>query len=467
MRYIFGPWLPDLPPHGHDGLVLAENCYPSPAGYRPVKGFAPLAPALAGFMGGAAYVSSDGTTSLIAGTATDLWLYSGAWASVLGSLAASEPWRFTQFADTIVCVAGGAPVAYDLTTQSAVELGGSPPNAGLCATVREFVVLAGDADAQQSVSWSDQGLPDEWTAGQAGSQPLYAGGEITGLAGGEYGVILQRHSVKRMSYTGDPALPFQFDEIGSNIGCIAKGSVAQHGRLIFFLSERGFAFTEGTDVTFIGNEKVDRTFFAMHPRADLDRLCAAVDPRNSLVIWAMPGNPGRLWIYNWVLDRFSTATLDIGGLFSGFTANVSIDALDGLFPDGIDSVAGSLDDAAFQGGSPLLIVVAGDGTPGVLTGANLVQSFRMPFVEPVPGRHARIWNARPIGDAIDATMLTLDARVRIGDGPAKIARTEIRRSGDLPIRADGRFVQAELVIADPACSFTQGIEFDAAAGGRR
>jgi hypothetical protein len=43
-------------------------------------------------------------------------------------------------------------------------------------------------------------------------------------------------------------------------GASSAGSIAQAGRLVFFLSDRGFMLTDGNDVKPIGAERIDRTF---------------------------------------------------------------------------------------------------------------------------------------------------------------------------------------------------------------
>lgn len=463
---IYGQWSPDLPPHLTDTLTIARNVYFAPNGYRPMRGFQAIAPALSGWKGGTAFIGSDKTASLLSGTATDLYRYSGgAWSSVLGSLTADR-WRFSQFGDAAICVNGSAPVRYDLVLGTAATLGGSPPACDLVATVRDFVVVAGDPSDVLMVTWSGFNDEGEWTPAtkQSGFQPMLEGGEVMGLAGGEYGLIIQRNRIVKMTYTADETV-FQFDTIEPNIGCISKGSVVQAGRLTFFLSERGFMVCDGTQAKPIGNERVDRTFFGTYARADLVNLYAAIDPRNFLVIWAMPGNPGRLWIYNWALDRWTDADYSNTGIFSGFTANVSIDALDALYPGGIDTIPYSIDAAIFAGGDPLLFLTDNTGAVGTLTGDILSAKLQTAFFEPQPGRRARGWMARPIGDALAGT-LTIDARARLGDDVANVASSEMAACGDVPIRANGRYWQSTW---EPSgdWAFVQGVEFDHAPGERR
>ena len=458
----FGPLLPDLPPAGQ--LVGAENVFATPNGYGPVGAVQTFAPPLTGWSGGGAFVGSDGVSSLLSGTSTNLYRFSsGAWTSVLATSAAR--WRFAQFGDNVIAVNGGAPVTYDLTTGTAAVLGGSPPASDMVVTIRDFVVVAGNPAAILTVTWSGNNDSTEWTPGtdESDSQQMLDGGEVMGLAGGEYGVVLQRNAIKRMTYEGPP-IGFRFDEISSNVGCMAKGSVVQAGRLVFFLSERGFMLCDGNEARPIGSEKIDRTFFDRYAREDITTgIYAAVDPRRYTVMWAMPGVPGMIWAYNWILDRWTTISADLTGVFSGFTANVSIEGVDILYPGGIDTVPGSLDDPQFSGGNPLLLVVDAVGAIGTLSGDNMAARFSVADMELAQGR-SRVRMIRPVTDAT-AVSCTMDTRARAGDLSEVRTSGSMRASGDVPIRANGRTFKLGLEIpAGQIWSYVQGsvVEFEAA-----
>lgn len=462
----FGEYKPDEAPHLTDGLGIADGVYAAANGYKPVGQFAEIADALSGsFKGAAAYISSGGTSRFLAGNATNLYyLSSGVWTSAIGSRTVSDRWRFTQFGDTAICCDGAAPVAFNLVAGTAAALGGSPPTADLCATVRDFVVLGRTASNNQQVSWSDQGSATTWASGQAGSQPLYSGGKVMGLAGGEYGLILQRYAVRRMSYTGDSADPWQFDEISSNYGCLAEGSVIQAGRMVFFYSDRGFVMSDGNDVKPIGVERVNKTFRDTYSDAEIRAMWSAHDPVRTLAIWVMPF---KLWIYNWTLDRWAVASMDVTAAFTSFSQAVSIDELDAIYGD-LDSIGLSLDDPRFAGGEPRLTVVNLAGEFGVLSGDPLAATFELPFVEYAKDRVARIRRVRPIGDfPRTGITLTSTARKRI-DGTSTIDFfTTMNTEGDMPTRIAGKDVKLKFEIeAGASWEYAQGLEIEYAFGGR-
>lgn len=461
-RLAYGPYEPDKP----EAVFQAKNVWPIPDGYRPVLSHSPITPQLAGFLGGAAFVASDGTASLLGGTGGALYRFaSGAWNNLTSTTASF--WRFDQFGDRVIAVNGGAPIAYDLVGGTAGALAGSPPVSSMVATVRQQVFLAGDPGQNNVVFISGYNDSEEWTPGtnQSLSVPFPNGGKINGLAGGETGLILQERSIKRATYTGDVTV-WQFDEISRDIGCMAQGSVAQAGYLVFFLSEQGFKVTDRNTVTPIGSEKIDRTFFSTYSRSDIvNKIQAAVDPRSTTVIWSMPGNPGMLWCYNWTLDRWTTIETPVLGVFSGFTANVTLEGVDVLYPGGIDSVPYSLDDPIFAGGNPLFMVANWEGLVGPLAGPTLEASFGIRPIELVEGARARIRGARAVSDAVVGTV-NVDARARAGDPAGVVTSGAIRNNGRVPLRANGRHVGFEHVIpAGAVWSYARGLDVEFQAAG--
>ncbi|MFD1104581.1 hypothetical protein [Sphingobium olei] len=462
-RLDFSEFLPDRPL----SLAWAKNVYPMAEGYRPVRAFQNITPALAGILGGAAFVGSDGTSALLAGTATDLYRYSGsAWTSLLGSLTATI-WRFDQFNDAVIGVNGGAPVKFDLIGGTASPLGGTPPVSDLVATVRQQVFLAGDPTQKNVVYISGFEDPEQWTPGtnQSLSVAFPNGGEIMGLAGGETGIIIQKRSVRRATYTGDVTV-WQFDEISREIGCMAKGSVASAGQSVFFLSEQGFMACDRNSVIPIGREKVDRTFFNLYSRDDIQNIRAAIDPRSTTVCWSMPGTPGRIWCYDWTLSKWTVIEQDLSLVFSGFTANISIDALDAIYPGGIDTIPYSLDAAIFAGGNPLFLVATDLGVVGALTGDPMAVQFTINPIEVEPGRRVRIRGARVVSDAVQG-VVAVDVRARAGDSPKVRNSGAIRDNGRVPLRGNGRHVGVEVDIPSHSWTYALGVDLEYEMEGER
>ncbi len=463
------PFLPDQSVNS-GALSEATNVYPRVDGYGPVRGLVSQSEALpAAFKGGASFIATDGTSYLLAGHAEGLSKYGGGtWADLVTGMTISGQWRFTQFGNYAIGVNGVETKVVDLNAGTASALTGAP--AGVAITVvGDYVVIGQDSGDLLGIYTSAFNDHTGWTPGVDGAtiQPMLTGGEVMGLAGGEYGVILQRQRLVRMTRTGDADAPFQFDEITPNVGCASKASVVAVGRTVFFLSDRGFmALEDGQAIKPIGSEKVDRTFQSLVPRDDYELLFSAVDPENKLVIWCVPGVPGRLWIYNFELDRWSMAILSIDGVFSGFTSSVTLEELAVTYTD-LDAMTISLDDPRFSGGNPRLYGVDG-AELCTFSGDTLEAVLAFSFQELAKGQIARLRSIRPVGDALTGQSITVDCRSRIGDPENKIAASDLRASGIMPIRCAGRYMKPRHVsAAGSAWTFMQGLEFDFEAAGDR
>jgi hypothetical protein len=224
---------------------------------------------------------------------------------------------------------------------------------------------------------------------------------------------------------------------------------------------------DGETVTPIGDEKVNRWFFSRHSREDIANIWAAVSPRRSEVYWAMPGTPGRVVVYNWVLQRWSTIETDVTGLLTGRTSNVSIDSLDAIYPSGLDSIPISLDDPSLAGGNPLLLVVDGSNQLGSLSGTPMQASGTQKNIELTPGRRSRLRSARMVTDATNASVL-VNAKLNAGDGESLVSTGSMRSNGKMPLRANGRYFDNQWSIpAGTRWSYVQGCEYEFEAGDMR
>ena len=77
-------------------------------------------------------------------------------------------------------------------------------------------------------------------------------------------------------------------------------------------------------------------------------------------------------------------------------------------------------------------------------------------------------NARIGTDATAGVTLNLDCRDRLGDAETRVTTTDIRANGDMPIRARGRYMQPELLIAaGTTWTFAESIDLEGSPGGRQ
>lgn len=460
-------YLPDQTPNSGTMEAL-KNAYPIVRGVAPVRAFQSVSEAIQGdFLGGAAVIANDGTSYLLVGTSTHLLRYAnGGWTVLLNGLTITDQWRFIGFGNFVVAVNGSTTYEVDLVAGTASAISGAPAGKSV-AVVGNYVVIGQDTANLINVFTSEINDHTEWDPNNgATEQPQLAGGEVMGLGGGEFGVILQRRRVVRQSVTGDSVVPFEYDAISENVGCASKGSVAQWGRSVFFISDQGFmSIEDGQAIVPIGTEKVDRTFQELVPADDYERIFSAVDPVRKLVIWCAPGSPGRLFIYNYELQKWGIAELNIEGLFSAFTSSQTLEGLSVDNPD-LDAMTVSLDDPSWSGGNPQLYVVQ-NGQIGTLTGDTLEMVLELGFMELTPGRRSRLRSIRPVADST-ATQITVEVSDRQGDAGTAKQGGSLRASGRIPFRASGRYHR--VIWTEPAgtnWTYAHAFEAEYDVGGER
>jgi hypothetical protein len=464
----FGSWTPDLPEFGHDGLVKARNAYSGVLGYEPIKALSVVTAALPyAWKGGGAFQGADGTTALLAGTNNGLYRLTATTQTSIASGSYTANWFFCQFGNLVLCFNGATPLKYTLTSGVGTSLGGSPPTCAFGAIVRDFVFVGGNTTNQNRVYWSAIDNAEGWTIGtnQSDVQDLPDGGPLTGLAGGEFGLAFQDEAIHIFEYVGAPTI-FTRRKVANNVGALCHGGIGQHDRKYFFYSRRGFyKFIDG-EVVPIGRNKVDRTFRTTYSVDEIkNNLRCTIDPERSLVIWSMFD---RLWVYNFDNDMWSDILVTgIVGITTGRTASLTLEDIAVTYPS-IENVTPAFDDPYWSGGNPMLLIANSDGKLYSFgSSSNLEAQFRLPQMEPNSGRTSHVRNSRIIGNMTSAQM-SIDARMRMGDSPTNTVSNDFRGNGEVPIRASGRYIQPEVILASGTVwSSVQGLELEAAAGGRQ
>jgi hypothetical protein len=339
-RITFKEWLPDQPSI-LDSVSEANNVTPLAIGYGPFKSAVNYSSAATENLNNcfAAKVNADvsifagGATKLFKVSATDLTMED---ASKAGGYTGVNRWQFAQFGNYALASNGSEKIQYfDLNVSTDfADLAAAAPVAKYITVVRDFVVGAniGNSTNPSRVQWSDINDPTDWTAGgasQSDYQELPDGGDITGITGGEFGIVFLEKAIVRMSYIGSP-LFFQFDTISRNVGCVEGGSITQYGGITYFLSDDGFYSCNGQQITGIGSEKVDRYFFNNANIGDIDSISAAVDPERNLVIWNYTTVSGgrSLLIYNFETQKWCEADTDVDYLSTLATTGTTLDGLD-------------------------------------------------------------------------------------------------------------------------------------------
>jgi len=467
--FDFGEYQPDQPALTEGVVSVAENVLPGVNGYQAMPSFAALANGTlpARPEGAIALRASDKVSRVFAGTETNIYkLGASGWTSFGGGFySRANAWAFVQYSDRLIATNGVDPVQkLDLLTDSAFSpLAGNPPTLAYAAVVRGFV-FGGVADGQaQTVAWSGNQNSELWTpgVGESDYQPLPDGGDITGVTGGEFGLIFQRDCVRRADYVGGKVI-FEIDVISPSIGCVAPRSIVQLGQVSYFLSNQGFMRTNGAEVTPIGDQRIDKAFKTLSDAGQLRRMSAVADPVNKVIIWTVPDAEPDLWFcYSWAINRWSVVRQPARLLISGLTRTATLEELDSLAPPDLDDAGITVDDPRFIGGVPLLYCFDNLNRLGVFSGPNMAAKIAVPLLQASVERSILVQRVRPLSDAVSGLTLRMDGRMRLGNAAAVVARSELTRAGDMPVLCHGRFMGAEIqAVAGASWSFLRGLQIE-------
>ena len=348
-RITFTEWTPDLPSVA-ENLSVALNVVPTAIGYAPfptavdysASASEDLNSVTAGRFGTTTTVFAGGSTKLFRFDSVDLSMDN---VSKSGDYTGVSGWNFVQFGNTIIA-ANNVDKLQGFTLGSSTtfdDLDAAAPIAKYVTVVRDFVVAAylDSGTNPNKVIWSDINDETDWTSGatsQSDFQIIADGGNITGLTGGEFGLVLLERAIMRMTYIGSPFF-FQFDAISRSLGCIEGNSVTKYGNITYFLSDDGFYSCDGSQVTAIGTQRIDNWFFDNANPAEFDSMSATIDPIRKLVLWNFVNTQGgrSILIYNWQVNKWSYANTTADSVSNIAAAGIVLEGLD----DNYNVTAGS------------------------------------------------------------------------------------------------------------------------------
>ena len=472
-RITFTEWTPDLAGVA-ENLSVAKNVVPSALGYNPFPTAVNYSAAASENLNNVFAGRFSATTTIFAGGATKLFKFDGADLSMdnvskTGNYSSVIKWNFTQFGNTIIA-ANNVNRLQSFTLGSSTtfdDLAANAPVAKFVTVVRDFVVAANLDSGTNSnkVQWSDINDEADWTTGatsQSDYQIIADGGNITGITGGEVGIIFLERAIVRMSYIGSP-LFFQFDTISRGVGCVEGSSVVQYGSMSYFLGADGFYSCDGTTVTAIGTQKVDAWFYANANPSKLNLMSSTIDPIRKIVVWEFIDNfaQNTLLIYNWQVQKWSYCTTDVDVVASSASAGMTLEGLD-LYGN-MDTLTTSLDDQLWAGGK-FLFAGARDDRIVTFTGANSTAELTTGDIGSEVTSVVTL--ARPIvdngsGSVAIASRMLLSAVPQLGSYTA--ADSENRVS----LRSSGKYHRISVIPTGDRWSNAIGIDIDITAQGTR
>lgn len=455
---LFKEWLPDLPEFNNPGLLEATNAIPSSDGYTPflpLSGFNTASGAVIGAL--AVNGVTKGASNIafaVGGERYYLGNDTGPGNTTLGPLTAGAQAQFAQYENILFAAAGSAHKLARYTMASASTIGAitAAPFADVVGVVGQFVIAgsiyedegSGTVTARKSnfIQWSAIDDPVNWPtpgsataiASQSGEQALYEKyGPIHGIHGGDqYGVILQRAAVTRMTYIGGTAV-FQFDVIDHENGSYYRGGSMQVGPFTYYVSAAGFCRTDGARVERIGLGRVDDHWWAN----DNGVATVAYDPIDGTVHF---GNGSEVYIFNphtnwWTVCQQAHKFL--------ITPAPNLGVRQHVLGYDTSNVLGQ-----FSGTAGSAVFTTGD-------------------VEVAPGKFSRVSGVKPLVSGATAVSMTVAIGTRNGQdtAPSYTAETTATsRTGFSDFRSEGRYHRARVTITG---NFTKaiGLEVDAVESG--
>ena len=483
----FGEWLPDQSDLQNPGSTVAKNVLPAARGYRPFASLTELSGAATERLRGIyATKATDGTVLTFAGDDDDLYKLNTTTFALDSinsgyTMSGDTYWKFVRFGDEVIACGNDTDGLQGFTvgTDSAFAAISGAPAAREIAVVRDFVVTGNvtysSATHRSRVRWSAINDASSWTLGtdQADFQDIPDAGQITGLVGGEFGVVLMERAIARMQYVGSPLI-FTFEKVETNHGCNYPNSVASLGASqVFYLADDGFFMFNGQKSIPIGAEKVDQFFFDDLDFANSDRISCTIDPENQVVMWGYPsvngiGNPDRILVYNYAVQKWALVELDHELLSSSLTPTFSLEALDTL-SSSLDDLTTSLDSRFYSGGF-FQLSAGKDKKIHTITGAPLEATLETTEFEPANMRHSLIRSVTPYvttkGAVAPTVTSQLASRTRQIDGYTYGSAVTLNNDNTCPIRGSGRYHRIRVNV-NGDWRYALGVDIDASAMGKR
>jgi len=372
MLFQTSQWLPDQPRLNNPGDIQALNVIPDVSGYVPFPRMTQAATSTTmGQTYGSTYARDNANNSFVyTGDISALYRLAGlsftAATRLVGGAYATDVangWEFANWGQTVIAVNGqdgDVPQEISLGAANFVNLTGAFPAAHI-AVINNFVVLGNISDSAtqvQRVRWSGINNSHIWSLSSQAStladfQDLPGnGGWIQKITSGEQGgLIFMEREIHSMVFVGAPLI-FQFTKLVDGVGAYGSNSVVVFENQVFFLANDGFKAFNGSNVTDIGEGKVDAFFLDDLDTAYVGQVRGILVPDKKIVMWAYPGSGhsgskcNRIIIYSYAFNKWSL--VQIPNAFSANIEIITITSTPGYTLDGLDAVSTNIDALPFS-----------------------------------------------------------------------------------------------------------------------
>ncbi|WP_455476322.1 hypothetical protein [Bartonella sp. B17] len=403
------------------------NVLPADGSYIPMPSFMPLATPCPDLILSAIAVKTKSGVSIIAGTEKKIYLLNNTtmqWQDIsrekkqyLANVDA--PWSFALFGDYVIAVnANDKPQVINLANRDRRfrDLGGNPPRAGIVRVWGDFVCLMKLTKYPRRVHWSGLNDIECWTVGKKSCdyQDFPDGGYVQGSTETTNPIIFMRSAIYAGSFIPGSKMIFSFQKIHDKRGVKNAESIVCRGNFSFFADDGGFyQITNDGQILPIGFEKVDRTVITKINHNNISTLSAAIDGVYNRVYWMVEGDDTEqeriLLIYDWSLQKWTKAILDIKMILPIFLSGITLEGLDQISKS-IDDLSFSLDSKVWNNESPVLGAFDNQGRLGSFSGKPMACVVTSQEMGQTNGMITRVKNIMP---QVDSKKFYLSVGIRL------------------------------------------------------
>ncbi|WP_019222655.1 hypothetical protein [Bartonella rattaustraliani] len=387
------------------------NVLPADGSYIPMPSFETLSEPCPDPILSALAVRTKNGVSIIAGTRQKIYLLDNTtmqWKNISrkgGDYLANvdSPWSFALFGDYVIAVnANDKPQVIDLNHDKQFRnLRGNPPQAGIVRVWGDFVCLMKLTEHPRRVHWSGLNDAEWWTVGKKSCdyQDFPDGGFVQGATETTNPIIFMRSAIYAGSFIPGSKIIFSFQKIHDKRGAKNSESIVCRGDLAFFADEGGFyQMTSEGQIIPIGFEKVDRTMTAKLSKNSAYTLSAAIDGVYNRVYWMIDNDDSTqksiLLIYDWGLQKWTKAAVNIKMILPIFLAGTTLEGLDQITKS-IDDLSFSFDSRVWKNESPILGAVDHQGRLGAFSGPPMACVVTSQEMGQTNGMVTRVKNIMP------------------------------------------------------------------------
>lgn len=382
MYIPLGEWKPDVSNVGADTLTRAYQLYADGDRYNSLKEWiAATEPLPHNPLGSASFVDRDGNITTIAGDNKNLYVSRGySWEKISkvddGYNSDGQIWRFVMWGNYIFATNYNDPIqAWEIgSNNKCFDMAENAPRCKDFAIVNEFLVLVNcvdryDGETPDRVWWSPIGNPfGDWTPNtttMCDYQPLAVGNYCVGIVGGSHGIILMRSALLRMTFSGASTV-FNIDVVEKDKGCVGIEAFCNDGDDIYFVSQEGFYFWNGSQAINISNNKIEKWFFDNSELRAANIIISVFDKVRKIVMFGYPGRgqyekTDKMLIYGLLAQKWTEAECPFTHFTQFLSKGYTLEELDQISTS-IDNLPFSLDSNYYKGGVPY---VGGFGEDGI------------------------------------------------------------------------------------------------------